>query len=120
MIVLYAQLIRQTGIDASHDGVERSMGRIDCYLMTYSSLDDALLSGLAAYLFEAVEEQGMMTDDELTTSLNSLIDHLRCNVCGQENGVNLTSRVTYLHSRVIPLLLGTPWRYRFYAIDYGS
>ena len=88
--------------------------------MTDSGLHDALLSSLPAYLFEPVEEQGMMADDELTASLNSLIDHCRCNVCGQENGINLTSCVTYLHSRVIPLLLGTPWRYRFYAIDNGS
>ena len=59
----------------------------------------------------------MVGDDELASAHNSLIDHLRRNVCGQEDGADIASRVTYLHSRVIPILLGTPWRYRFYAID---
>ena len=59
----------------------------------------------------------MMGDNKVTSAHNSLIDHIRSNVCGQENGLYLASRVTYLHSRVIPFFLGTPWRYRFYAID---
>ena len=58
-----------------------------------------------------------MRDNELATAYNRLIDHLRRYVCGQEDGLYITSRVTYLHSRVIPLFLGTPWRYRFYAIN---
>ena len=58
-----------------------------------------------------------MRDDKLAVALNSLIDHIDRDVCGQEDGLNVASCVTYLHSRVIPFLLGTPWRYRFYAID---
>ena len=59
----------------------------------------------------------MMTDDELATECYSLIDHIFRDVCGQENGADVASCVAYLHSRVIPFFLGTPWRYRFYAID---
>ncbi len=59
----------------------------------------------------------MMTDDKLAVEFNSLTDHICRNVCGQENGLNVASCVAYLHSRVIPFFLGTPWRYRFYAID---
>jgi hypothetical protein len=59
----------------------------------------------------------MMRDDELTTEHNGFIDHIRRYVCGQEDSIYFPSRVTYLHSRVIPFFLGTPWRYRFYAID---
>ena len=59
----------------------------------------------------------MMGDNKVTTAYNSLIDHIFRDVCGQENGADIASCVTYLHSRVIPCFLGTPWRYRFYAID---
>ena len=58
-----------------------------------------------------------MRDNKLTSAFNSLIDHIQRYVCGQENGLNIASCVTYLHSRVIPFFLGTPWRYKFYAID---
>ena len=80
-------------------------------------LHDAGLRCLTADLLQSVKEKWMMRDDEVTTVHNSLIDHISRNVCGQENGLNVASCVTYLHSRVIPSFLGTPWRYRFYAID---
>lgn len=59
----------------------------------------------------------MMTHNELATEHNRLIDHFGRNVCGQEDGADFLSRVTYLHSRVIPFFLGTPWSYRLYSIN---
>jgi len=96
------------------------MGGVDGDVMPDGGLDDACLRCLAADLLESVEQERMMGDDEFTTEHNGFIDHIRRNVCGQEDGVYIASCVTYLHSRVIPCFLGTPWRYRFYAIDDGS
>ncbi len=93
------------------------MGGIDSYIVLDRLLHDTRLRRLAADLFESVKKKGMVGEDEIAAEHNSLIDHLRRNVCGQEDGAYVASCVTYLHSRVIPLLLGTPWRYRFYAID---
>ena len=88
--------------------------------MTYRRLHGARLRTLSADLFQTVKKQGMMGYDEPATKHNSFIDHRRRNVCGQENGLDITSCVTYLHARVIPFFLGTPWRYRLYAINNGS
>ena len=117
MIAGETEFVRQTGIDSSGDGVEAGVGGVNGYIMFDSRLHDTCLRRLAAELFEPVKEKGMMGEDKLASVHNSFIDHLRRNVCGQENGGYLTSCVTYLHSRVIPVLLGTPWRYRFYSID---
>ena len=96
------------------------MGGIDGDIMLDGGLNDTCLRGLTADLFEPVEQKRMVGDDKIATEHNSFIDHISRNVCGQEDGADITSCVTYLHSRVIPILLGTPWRYRFYAIDDGS
>ena len=64
-----------------------------------------------------MEKQRMMADNELATVHNSLINNRLCYIGCQENGMDITFRVTYLYSRVIPFALGTPWHYRFYAIN---
>ena len=115
-----AQHVRQARVDTSGNAVQRGVCGIDGYAMPYGLLHGTCLRTLAAYLLQTVEKQRMMGDDELTPQHNSFIDHLRRNVCGQEDGLYITSCVTYLHARVIPFFLGTPWRYRLYAIDNGS
>ena len=114
------EFVRECGIDTSGNAVEVGVGRINSDIMPDGLFHDEGLRGLSADLFETVKKERMVRDDELTPAHNSLIDHIRCNVCGQEDGLNIASCVTYLHSRVIPIRLGTPWRYRFYAIDDGS
>ena len=96
------------------------MGGIDRYAVSYRRLHRPLLRRAAAQLLQAVEQKRMVGNDEVTPAHNGFADHFRRNVCGQEDGAYVASRVTYLQSRVIPALLGTPWRYRLYAIDNGS
>ena len=96
------------------------MRRIDGNIVFDRHLNYPCLRRLTADLFETMEQKRMVGDDKIATEHNSLIDHISRNVCGQEDGADITSCVTYLHSRVIPLLLGTPWRYRFYDINNGS
>ncbi len=93
------------------------MAGVDRNIMTYRALDAACLRRLAAYLFQSVEEQRMVGDDELATEHNSLIDNRFCDVCCQQDGLYIHSRITHLHSRVVPSLLVTQGSYRFYAMN---
>ena len=72
------------------------MCAVDGYIAFDCRLHDARLRILTAYLLETMEKKGMMGNDELTAEHNGFIDHLRRNVCGQKNGVNIAFRVTYL------------------------
>ena len=119
-IVGYSEFVSECGIDTSGYAVKAGVGRINGDIVLDGLLHDAGLRVLSADLFESVKKERMVRDDELTIKHNSLIDHIRRNVCGQEDGLDIASCVTYLHSRVIPISLGTPWRYRFYAIDNCS
>ena len=93
------------------------MARIDSYTVSDSQRDAPFLRCKSADMFQPVEEERVVADDEVAALVNGFADNRLGNVRRQESGGDVRRRVTHLHTRVVPTFLITQGSRRFYDID---
>ena len=116
-IISDAEYVRHASADAVEDGIHSGMARIDSDTVADSKCDTPFLRGEPADVFQTVEEEGMVADDEVAAHRNGFADDRFRNVCRQQGGGDVRRCVTHLHTRVVPTFLVTQGSRRFYDID---
>lgn len=97
--------------------VERRVPRIDGNAEAHGGGGYALHGSGAGEVFEAVEEQRMVRDDELAAAVQSLGHCLFRNVEAQQCGADVALGIPYLEAAVVVALLERERREGLYAVD---